>query len=67
MTHDQFNAAGAALYGPQWRSQLAQALGMSAGHVRDIAAGRKSVTPRTALAIKALARERGLKLLEIAG
>ena len=65
MTPEQFAAAGQALYGARWQTQLAQALYLSREHVHLMSKGQRSVTSRTEQQVRQLCRERGVILLEI--
>lgn len=55
---EKLRAAGEALYGPRWQSDLARALGVSDRSVRGWAAGDRVVPPGVWVDIVALLRQR---------
>ena len=54
MTPDQLRARGEKLYGKQWQSQFAEALGVDPRSMRDWLSGKHKINKRTADAINAL-------------
>lgn len=54
MSPSELIAIGERLYGPLWRSRLAEALGVNVSTVRRWATAATAIPKRTALAIKAL-------------
>jgi len=57
---DRFRAAGEALYGSQWQTELARALGISttSGQIRKMARGAARITPKTWAMIGKLMEQR---------
>ncbi len=58
------NAVGAALYGPQWQSQLARDLGVAIRTMQRWAAGEFTIPPGVWPEIANLCHERGDALIE---
>lgn len=54
MTPAELRAIGSALYGAEWQSPLARALGINARTVRKLVAGEMRVSPALQAAIRAL-------------
>lgn len=65
MTPDLLHEAGAALYGPRWRADLADALSVSERTVRRWAAGEWPVPSGARRDIRALLAERGKTLASV--
>lgn len=61
-THDHLNAVGAALYGPQWQSQLARDLDVSVRTMQRWAAGEFEIPEGVWSDIAKLCKTRGADL-----
>ncbi len=59
LDHNHLNAVGAALYGPQWQSQLARDLGVSIRTMQRWAAGQFSIPDGVWPEISDLCDDRG--------
>lgn len=54
MTPDELRAVGASLYGPEWQSPMARALGVNPRTIRKLVAGETRISPAMETAIRAL-------------
>ncbi len=70
MTPDELAAAGEALYGPLWQSELARRLDVRLVSMQRWATGRAAMRPETAAGLRreivALLRERGARCQALA-
>lgn len=65
MSSEEFCAAGAALFGPAWRTALARALGISPSYVSNMEVGRHRISAGMASRLLLLADARAAEIAAI--